>query len=219
MDKYDLVLDIIEHPEKYTSEQLAEIMSEPETREIYILLCKTESAMKDSEEPDVSTEWEKFSNSKSVHHRRVFLRFGSRAASIAAIVGTSIAAVAAGIAVTVSVIGHKPEPIAEEVVLIPSVGSDTTHTLTTRNDTVSVRLTSVMFENESLEKIMKEVAKTYGIEVKFKDVNVASLHLYYKFDLSLTLNEVIEQLNTFEQINITRNGNTLTIDSLKCEPY
>ena len=59
---------------------------------------------------------------------------------------------------------------------------------------------------------MKEVAKAYGIEVKFNDMNVASLHLYYKFDPSLTLNEVIEQLNTFEQINIKRNGNTLTID-------
>ena len=59
MDKYDLVLDIIEHPEKYTSEQLAEIMSEPETREIYNLLCKTESVIKGYEEPDVSAEWEK----------------------------------------------------------------------------------------------------------------------------------------------------------------
>ena len=73
-------------------------------------------------------------------------------------------------------------------------------------------LTPVMFENEPLEIIMKEVAKTYGIEVKFNDVNVASLHLYYKFDPSQTLNEVIEQLNTFEQINIRRNGNTLIID-------
>ena len=66
MDKYDLVLDIIEHSEKYSSEQLAEIMSEPETREIYNLLCKTESAIKDSEEPDVSNEWEKLGSSRNV---------------------------------------------------------------------------------------------------------------------------------------------------------
>ena len=73
-------------------------------------------------------------------------------------------------------------------------------------------MTPVMFENEPLEKIMNEVAKTYRVEVKFKDENVASLHLYYKLDPSLTLNDVIEQLNTFEQINIRRNGNTLIID-------
>lgn len=212
MDKYALVLDIIEHPEKYTSEQLAEIMSEPETREIYNLLCKTESAIKDFKEPEVNIEWEKFSNSRLVHSRRVFSWLGSRAASITAIVGTSIAAVAAGIAVTVSMIDYKSEPIDENVAVAPSEVAAAADTSTTMCDTVNVSLTPVMFENEPLEKIMKEVAKTYGIEEKFNDVNVASLLLYYKFDPSLTLNEVIEQLNTFEQINIRRNGNTLTID-------
>lgn len=212
MDKYDLVLDIIEHPDKYSSEQLAEIMSEPETREIYNLLCKTESAIKDSEEPDVSSEWEKFSDSRLVRSRRVFSWFGNRAASIAAIVGSSIVAVAAGIAVTVSVIDHKSEPFAENTAVAPSAVAIFTDTIATKCDTVNVYMTPVMFENEPLEKIMNEVAKTYRVEVKFKDENVASLHLYYKLDPSLTLNDVIEQLNTFEQINIRRNGNTLIID-------
>ena len=61
MDKYELVLDIVEHPEKYTSGQLAEIMSDQETREIYNLLCKTESAIEANEEVDVDAEWENFS--------------------------------------------------------------------------------------------------------------------------------------------------------------
>ena len=212
MDKYDLVLDIIEHPEKYTSEQLAEIMSESETREIYNLLCKTESAIQDYEKPDVSTEWEKFSNSQLVRPRLLFSWFGSRAASITTIVGTSIAAVAAGIAVTVSVIDYKSEPIAENMAVASSIVAISTDTITARRDTVNAHPVSVMFENEPLEKIMKEVAKAYRVEVKFNDMDAASLHLYYKFDPSLTLNEVIEQLNTFEQINIRLNGNTLTID-------
>lgn len=212
MDKYDLVLDIIEHPEKYTSEQLAEIMSEPETREIYNLLCKTESVIKGYEEPDVSAEWENFSNSRLVRPRRLFSWFGSRAASITAIVGSSIAAVAAGIAVTVSVIEHKSEPIAENATVAPSVATVSADTITGNADTVSVSLTPVMFEDEPLEIIMREVAKVYGVEVKFDNKDVATLHLFYKLDPTLPLCEVIEQLNTFEQINIRRNGNTLTID-------
>lgn len=212
MDKYDLVLDIIEHPEKYSSEQLAEIMAEPETREIYNLLCKTESAIKDSEEPDVSNEWEKFSDSRLIRSRRVFSWFGSRVASIAAIVGTSLAAVAAGIVVTVSVIDHKSEPMDETVAVSSSDVADSTDTVTTKSETVNVSLAPVMFEDEPLERIMREIAEVYGVEVLFNDMETASLHLYYKFDPSLTLNEVIEQLNTFEQINIRRNGNTLTID-------
>ena len=212
MDKYDLVLDIIEHSEKYSSEQLAEIMSEPETREIYNLLCKTESAIKDSEEPDASNEWEKFSDSRLIRSRHVFSWFGSRVASIAAIVGTSLAAVAAGLVVTVSVIDHKSEHIDETVAVSLSDVADSTDTVTTKSETVNVSLAPVMFEDEPLERIMREIAEVYGVEVLFNDMETASLHLYYKFDPSLTLNEVIEQLNTFEQINIRRNGNTLTID-------
>ena len=212
MDKYNLVLDIIEHPEKYTSEQLTEILSEPETRDIYNLLCKTESAIKVNNMPDVNVEWEKFSGNHAVRSHRIFSWLGSRAASIAAIVGTSIVTVAAGIAVTMSVIDHKPKPITEKVTAVPSVLPVTTDTLTARNDTVNARLTPIMFENEPLEKIMKKVAEAYEVEVKFNSKETASLHLYYKLDPSLPLNEIVEQLNTFEQINIRQSGNILNID-------
>lgn len=212
MDKYELVLDIVEHPEKYTSEQLAEIMSDPETREIYNLLSKADSAIEANKEVYVEAEWEDFSERHSVRNRRISFWSGSRAASIAAIVSTSIVAVAAGIAVTVAVIDHKPQPIAENVIVAPSVVAASTDTLTTKNDTIMVSPIPIMFENEPLEKIMKEVADAYGVEIKFNNKEVSSLHLYYKFDPSLSLNEIVEQLNTFEQINIKQNGNILTID-------
>lgn len=67
MDKYDLVLDIIEHPENYTSEQLAELLGEPEMREMYNLLCKTDSAIEASRDIDVDVEWEGFAQK---HGRR-----------------------------------------------------------------------------------------------------------------------------------------------------
>lgn len=213
MDKYNLVLDIVEHPEKYTSGQLAEIMSDPETREIYNLLCKADSALEAEKDINVDAEWENFSEKHSVHSRRKFFWPGSRAASIAAIVCTSIVAVAAGIAFTVAVIERKPEPIAEKLAYAPSVATVSADTLTVKSDTVKVSLTPVMFEDEPLEKIMKEVADAYGVEeVRFNNSEAATLHLYYRFDPSLPLNEVVDQLNTFEQINIKQNGNILTID-------
>lgn len=212
MDKYDLVLDIVEHPEKYTSGQLAEIMSDSETAEIYNLLCKADSAIEADKETDVDAEWGDFSEKHfAVVHRTLF-RFGSRAASIAAIVGSSIVAVAAGIAVTVSVIDRKTEPVGENASVVPSVVAVSADTIATVSDSVKVSLTPIMFENEPLEKIMKKVAEAYGVGVRFNNQESATLHLYYKLDTSLPLNEVVEQLNTFEQINIKQNGNILTID-------
>ncbi len=212
MDKYELVLDIIERPDRYTLEQLAEIMSDPETREIYNLLCKTNSAIDAGKNVDVDAEWEKFSNKYAVHHSRSFFGLGNRAASIVAITATSIIAVAAGIAVTVAIIDHKPELMADECTVSQGVEVVTTDAINTRIDSVYVVLCPVVFENEPLEKIMKGIACAYGVEVKFNNRDAALLHLYYKLDPTLPLNEVVEQLNTFEQINIKQNGNILIID-------
>lgn len=212
MDKYNLVLDMVEHPEKYTSEQLAEIMSDPETGEIYNLLCKVDTAIEAGKEVDVDAEWKYFSEKHSARFRRTFFWSGSRAASIAAIICTSIVAVAAGIAVAVAVIDRKPAQIAENAASVPAVAAVTTDAIAAKSDTASVGREPMMFENEPLEEIMKEVADAYGVEVKFNNKEVASLHLYYKFDPALPLDELVEQLNTFEQINITQNGNILTID-------
>ncbi|MDE6153329.1 MAG: DUF4974 domain-containing protein [Muribaculaceae bacterium] len=211
-DKYTLVLDIIENSDDYTSEQLAEILSDPETREIYNLLCMTRSAVDADKDIDVETEWERFTQEHADSHRRRFALPGRRAASIAAIIGTSIVAVAAGIAVTVAVIVGEPEPSACEEIATPPAVAETTGTITTKNDSINDTSAPVMFENEPLERIMKEIALAYNIQVKFNNKEAASLHLYYRLDPSLTLNEVVEQLNTFEQINFTQNGNTLNID-------
>ena len=55
MDKYGIVLDLIEHPDKYTPQQIEILLSDSETRAIYNLLCKTQSSLK-SYENDVDVD-------------------------------------------------------------------------------------------------------------------------------------------------------------------
>ena len=212
MDKYELVLDIMEHPGNYTSDRLAEILSDSEIREIYNILSKTESALKTVEDADVDAEWADFSAKHPMSRRPRFMWSGSRAASIAAIVGTSIVAVAAGIAVNVAVLDQTPEPIDDSVIVAPAVAAMTDDTIITRDDSVKGSIVPVMFEDESLEKIVREIAEAYGVEVRFDNIDAASLHLYYKFNPLLPLDEIVEQLNTFEQINIARQDNLLIVD-------
>lgn len=212
MDKYELVLDIIEHPENYTPERLTEIMSDPETREIYNILCKTDSAVAASKGVDVDAEWDEFARKHNVRRRLRFLWPGNRTASIAAITGTSIIAVAAGIAITVAINDNRPEPIPNNVTVTPNLESLSKNTVIMSDDTVRIAKEPVMFEDEPLETIMKEVAATYGVEVMLNNEETASLHLYYRLDPSQPINEVVEQLNTFERINIRQDGNILIID-------
>ena len=211
--RYDMVLDIMEHPGKYTSTQLKEILSDPETREIYDLLCKTDSAIESDKTVNVDAEWEKFAQEHKIRKRRPFVWRGSRAASIAIIICTSLVAIAAGIAITVAVKRNDSKPAVET-----TSNSNTVSTVSLEEglvepqDTLMAVTEPVMFEDDSLEDIMKAISATYGVDVTFNNKEAASLHLYYRLDPTLTIDEVISQLNTFEQINIHRNSNTLTID-------
>ena len=214
MDKYQLVLDIIEHPAKYTEERLAEILSDPETREIYNLLCKADSAIMANKEVDTDAQWADFTRKHIIRPRHHFSWFGSRAASIAAIICTSIVAVAAGIAVTVSVIEHTDKPAVSDepqITVTPTEIPQETE-VHAPTDSIATAAEPVMFVDAPLNAIMEQIAVTYGVQVRFNNDEAAGLHLYYRLNPELTLDEVVAQLNTFEQIDITRNGNTLTID-------
>lgn len=214
MDKYQIVLDIIEHPERYAPERVNEIMSDPESREIYHLLCDAETAIKANREVDIDAEWDAFARKHLAEkRRRWFDLFGSRAASIAAIACTSVVAVAAGIAVTMAVTDRRETRDAERetVAEVPSM-IVVTDTVAEPVDSLVALTGAIMFENETLERVMKEIASAYGVEVRMPNAATASLRLYYKLDTALPLDEVISQLNTFEQINIRREGDTLTID-------
>ena len=38
------------------------------------------------------------------------------------------------------------------------------------------------------------------------------MHLFYKFDTRQPLDDIIEQLNTFDRIDIRKEGNTLIVE-------
>ena len=211
MDKYDLVLDIIEHPEKYQSVQLEEILSDPETREIYNLLCKTDSVIKSRREADIESEWEEF-ESKHIRKTRRLHFIGNRAASIAIFAVSSVVAVAISVAVTMSVISNITNHSDRDNKIVVTEDSIGSHHTAIANAPQSASSTPIMFEDATLETIMNTIAENYGVAIHFINKDAAALHLYYRLDSSLSLEEIISQLNTFDQIKITLNDNTLTID-------
>lgn len=216
MDKYELVIDVVEHPGNYTAEQVSEILSDPEAKEIYNLLCKVDSAIAAECKPDVDVEWADFSGRHPAGRNRLFFQRRSRAASVAVIICASIAAVAGGIAVSVAFSNRSSTErqlgLANDKQL-PAVNAETEKKAeATATDSVTGNISPVVFEDESLESIMGKVAAIYGVIVRFNHRESATLHLYYKFDPALSLDEVVAQLNTFEQINIRRDSDTIIIN-------
>lgn len=215
MDKYGIVLDLIEHPDKYTPQQIEILLSDSETRSIYNLLCKTQSSLKSYEnDVDVDDEWQSFER-EHIKPRLRFLWHGSRAAIISALILTSVAAIAIGTVIGVSLESTKREYSGLDKedtsqTAAPAVRSGSY--LAANTDTLQSVPAPILFEDETLEAILDTIAALHNLDVKFKTADVARLHLFYKFDSEIPLDETIEQLNSFGQINIKIAGNTLIVD-------
>lgn len=214
MDKYEIVFDIIGHPEKYSADRLAELFADKEIADIYNLVCNTHAAVKShSVSIDVDDEWSRFS-------RRNGLRGGSRrrpaigrVASIALLFLSSLVALAVGFAVKTSFVNEKPGGTS------PDEADDEIENLlsvTVTDDTTGVdarrTLQPVLFEDETLGNIMQAIGDHYGLKVNFRNEAAADLRLYYKFDPTHTVEEIVESLNTFDGINILIDDNILWVD-------
>ena len=85
-------------------------------------------------------------------------------------------------------------------------------TAVAEKDTVPSAAEPVLFEDALLGDILEAVSTAYGVTVSYRTSDAAGLHLYYKLDPSLPLSEIVEQLNTFEQLNIHLDGETIIVD-------
>ena len=216
-DNTDRLLDALKHPENYTDAEVEQILSDPEAREVYDMMRKTADASAPVPEINLDEEWHRF-ESKQTRRKPVILRWlpfmASRNASavVLALVGT-LAVVAATIGVT-HYFGTQKD-LAQTQQVEQQEQTVVANTDVAPADTIRVeevpRHDTILFKGESLETILSDIARYHGATVKFNQDAAKSLQLYYEWNYTLPLNEVVEQLNNFEQINITLTDNVLTV--------
>lgn len=216
-DNIDRLLDALEHPEKYSDAEVEQLFTDPEAREIYDTLHKTSDVSAHVPEINLDEEWRCF-EAKQPKRRPIILRWLSfiasrnAAAVVIAFVGT-LAVVAATIGVTHYFNADKEMSQTEQAE--PQEQTAITSTNVASTDTIPAEITplpeTIVFKGENLERILADMAGYYGATVKFNQDAAKSLQLYFEWDRSLPLNEVVEQLNTFEQIDITLTDKVLTV--------
>lgn len=216
-DNIDRLLDALEHPENYSDAEVEQILTDPEAREVYDMLRKTADASAPVSEINLDEEWRRF-EAKQPKSRPVILRWLSfmasrnAAAVTIALVG-SLAVVAATIGVTHYFNANKEMAQTEQAEQQKQTAIADSKVAPT--DTIPTETTplpeTIVFKGENLGKILADMAGYYGVTIKFNQDAAKSLLLYFEWDQSLPLNEVVEQLNNFEQINITLTDKVLTV--------
>lgn len=216
-DNIDRLLDALEHPENYNDTEIEQLLTDPDACEVYEMLRKTADISAPVPEINIDEEWRRF-EAKQPKRRPVILRWLSfmasrnAAAVVTALVGT-LAVVGATIGVTHYFNANKEMAQTEQTEPQKQTAiadSNVAPTDTIPAETIPLPET-IVFKGENLERILADMAGYYGVTVKFNQDAAKSLLLYFEWDQSLPLNEVAEQLNNFEQINITLTDKVLTV--------
>lgn len=216
-DNIDRLLDALERPENYSDAEVEQILTDPEAREVYDMLRKTADASAAVPEINLDDEWRRF-EAKLPKRRPLILRWLSfmasrnAAAVVIALVGT-LAVVAATIGVTHYFNANNEMTQTEQTE--PQKQTAIADSNVAPTDTIPDETTplpeTIVFKEENLERILADMAGYYGVTVKFNQDAAKSLKLYFEWDQSLPLNEIVEQLNNFEQINIILTDKVLTV--------
>lgn len=223
MDKFEKILDIIDHQEKYSDEEIREILQDEECRKLYQTMVEVDSAL-ESPSPiiNVDEEWEKFSQEHQLQEEAThpivqeeshpITSWRKLAASIAGFVlisGIAFAAIHTYIKrsqeTTQVTADTHPEVMKSDSAKQVAAKDSLTHP---KPEKPAIHKT---FENVAFEQMISEIASYYDLQVKFENNEDKTLRLYYEWNSHSSIENIVKELNQFENVNIELQQNELIV--------
>lgn len=203
-DKIRLLLDMHEHPENYTDEQLATMLDD----EMQEQLATAKRAMTDIPEPDVDAEWQRFEQAHfaPVNNRR-WLKVAAMIAGVLMLSAFTYAAIHA--------VRHSTNEKSIETTEKVAKTSQTEASVGPRlgvADSATVAVEPIVFDNLPLDQMLEKIAPHYGMQVEFRNEDARALRFYFVWQPDEALDAVLERLNLFESVNISKEGNTIVVE-------
>lgn len=215
MDKFEKILDIIDHQEKYSDEEIHEILQDEECRKLYQTMVEMDSAL-ESPSPiiNVDEEWEKFSQKhqlqeEATHPITSWCKLAASIAGFVLISGIAFAAIHTYIKrsqeTTQVTADTHPEVIKSDSAKQVAAKDSLTHP---KPEKPVIHKT---FENVAFEQMISEIASYYDLQVKFENNEDKTLRLYYEWNSHSSIENIVKELNQFENVNIELQQNELIV--------
>ena len=220
--RIEWLLELQEHPEQLTDEQLQQIFADDQMRQLVQQLGFAKRAFKHdaikNDTPDVDAEWEKFaaSHAESLdplddeeRKPRFTLHLPSHKIA-ASFIGVLLASGIAFAAIQVVRNISTPKPqlhTTEQTTNIEPVTSLPADTV--KADTIPVE--PYIFNNVPLDSMLTAIATAHGVGVEFENDVTRGLRFHFVWKREDSLVRVVEKLNTFEAVNIGIEDKTLVV--------
>lgn len=232
--KWDMLLDLLEHPEKYSETQKDELLGDEEVNELYQQLVETRQSLdfaKSKEKmkmPSIDAEWEKLKeekqqkeemsqNAETQQIAKLFSLWSPmrKVAAVAAVLVVSGITFAAIHLVTRS---HQPsdnsntELVASQKDSIQQVSAPQKSNIEEKTDSASLAQLPLVYENAELQNILTPIAGHFHLQVTYQNESARHIRLFLQLEKNMSLDDIIELLNHFEKVNIRHEGQTLIVE-------
>ena len=211
MNKTDLLLQMMEQPQRYTADEWQEILADDECRELYTLMSKTQSAIdgarayEEVTDETIDAEWQRFISEKQEvkSEKYSFLKIAAMFVGVLMLSGIAYAAIHVVSHVGGNRVGGDLQSPTQETRISNS------HQQAAEADTISVQ--SKLYDNVPLGEIFEELSDYYNVKVVYQNEDAPRLRLFYQWKPEYTLEKVVEMLNNFDWIQIQIENDTLFI--------
>lgn len=236
--KWDMLLDLLEHPEKYSETQKDELLGDEEVNELYQQLVETRQSLDFAKSgmkmPSIDAEWEKLQdemklkeekqqkeeksqNAETQQTAKLFPLWSPmrKVAAVAAVLVVSGITFAAIHLVTRS---HQPsdknntELVASRKDSIQQVSASQKSNIEEKTDSASLAQLPLVYENAELQNILTPIAGHFHLQVTYQNESARHIRLFLQLEKNMSLDDIIELMNHFEKVNIRREGQTLIVE-------
>lgn len=232
--KWDMLLNLLEHPEKYSEPQKDELLGDKEVNELYQQLIETRQSLdfamskEKMKMPSIDAEWEKLKeekqqkeemsqNAETQQTAKLFSLWSPmrKVAAVAAVLVVSGITFAAIHLVTRS---HQPsdnsntELVASQKDSIQQVSAPQKSNIEEKTDSASLAQLPLVYENAELQNILTPIAGHFHLQVTYQNESARHIRLFLQLEKNMSLDDIIELLNHFEKVNIRHEGQTLIVE-------
>ena len=232
--KWDLLLDLLEHPEKYSETQKDELLGDEEVNELYQQLVETRQSLdfaKSKEKmkmPSIDAEWEKLKEEKQqkevmkqnaeTQQTAKLLPLWSPMRKVAAVAAVLVVSGITFAAIHLVTRSHQPsdknntELVASHKNSIQQVSAPQKSNIEEKTDSASLAQFPLVYENAELQNILTPIAGHFHLQVTYQNESARHIRLFLQLEKNMSLDDIIELMNHFEKVNIRHEGQTLIVE-------
>ena len=232
--KWDLLLDLLEHPEKYSETQKDELLGDEEVNELYQQLIETRQSLdfaKSKEEmkmPSIDAEWEKLKEEKQQKEEmsqnaeiqqtaKLFplwspMRKVAAVAAVLVVSGITFAAIHLVIRSHQASDNSNTELVSSRKDSIQQVSAPQKSNIEEKTDSASLAQLPLVYENAELQNILTPIAGHFHLQVTYQNESARHIRLFLQLEKNMSLDDIIELMNHFEKVNIRHEGQTLIVE-------